>query len=73
MKAHSQRLVQGPSLRRTFANNVGTQYRSAIYVTDEEQRAAAEVAKRDYQAQLSAAGGTISTEIRAPGAWRFRV
>jgi peptide-methionine (S)-S-oxide reductase len=46
-------------------NDVGTQYRSAIYVADEEQRVAAEASKRDYQAQLSAAGrGTISTEIR---------
>jgi peptide-methionine (S)-S-oxide reductase len=46
-------------------NDVGTQYRSAIYVTDKEQQAAAEASKRVYQAQLTAAGrGTITTEIR---------
>jgi peptide-methionine (S)-S-oxide reductase len=46
-------------------NDVGTQYRSAIYVTDKEQAEAAEASKRSYQAQLSAAGrGTITTEIR---------
>ena len=46
-------------------NDVGTQYRSAIYVTDKEQAEAAEASKRAYQAQLSAAGrGTITTEIR---------
>jgi peptide-methionine (S)-S-oxide reductase len=45
-------------------NDVGTQYRSAIYVTDEEQRRAAEDSKRLYQAHLTAAGrGMISTEI----------
>ena len=47
-------------------NDVGTQYRSVIYVTDAEQRAAAEQSQRSYQARLSAAGrGTITTEIAA--------
>jgi len=46
-------------------NDVGTQYRSAIYTTDPEQRAVAEESKRAYQARLTAAGlGQITTEIR---------
>ena len=46
-------------------NDVGTQYRSAIYVSDAAQRSAAEASKRAYQARLSAAGhAAISTEIR---------
>jgi peptide-methionine (S)-S-oxide reductase len=45
--------------------DIGTQYRSAIYVADESQRDAAEVSSRAYQARLSAAGhGAITTEIR---------
>jgi len=38
---------------------VGTQYRSAIYVLDAEQKQEAEDSKRKYQARLSAAGGGL--------------
>ena len=45
-------------------NDVGTQYRSGIYVFSDAQRRAAEASKAAYQAQLSAAGhGAITTEI----------
>jgi peptide-methionine (S)-S-oxide reductase len=45
-------------------NDVGTQYRSGIYVTSLEQRRAAEESLRSYQARLDKAGyGTITTEI----------
>ena len=45
-------------------NDVGTQYRSGIYVADAAQRAAAEASRDQFQAVLRAAGyGDITTEI----------
>ena len=45
-------------------NDVGTQYRSAILVTDDAQREAAEASRAAFQRELSAAGyGEITTEI----------
>ena len=45
-------------------NDVGTQYRSGIYVSSEEQREAAEHSLEQYQAALSKQGlPVISTEI----------
>jgi peptide-methionine (S)-S-oxide reductase len=46
-------------------NDLGSQYRSAIYASDAEQRQAAEASRRAFQARLTAAGrGAITTEIR---------
>ena len=47
-------------------NDIGTQYRSGIYVSDEQQRQAAIASRDAYQSRLNAAGlGSISTEIKA--------
>lgn len=46
-------------------NDIGTQYRSAIYATSAAQKAAAEHAKTAYEEKLRTAGfGAITTEIR---------
>jgi len=46
-------------------NDIGSQYRSAIFTFDEEQRQAAVDSKRIFQKALTAAHrGTITTEIR---------
>jgi peptide-methionine (S)-S-oxide reductase len=49
-------------------NDVGTQYRSAIYWANDAQRMAAETSRDRFQAQLTAAGyGEITTEIAPLG------
>jgi peptide-methionine (S)-S-oxide reductase len=47
-------------------NDVGTQYRSAIYVDDDQRRRAAEASRDAYARALAAAGhGAVTTEIAA--------
>ena len=53
-------------------NDVGTQYRSAIYTFSEAQRQAAEMSKAAYQKALAAKGlGSITTEIAPAGEFYF--
>jgi peptide-methionine (S)-S-oxide reductase len=53
-------------------NDVGTQYRSAIYVASPEQRRLAEASRHTYQRALTAAGrGRITTEIADAGEFYY--
>jgi peptide-methionine (S)-S-oxide reductase len=53
-------------------NDAGSQYRSAVYWTGDEQRAAAEASRDAYQRELSAAGyGEITTEIAEAGPFYY--
>jgi peptide-methionine (S)-S-oxide reductase len=53
-------------------NDVGTQYRSAVYWADERQRAAAAASRDRYQAQLERVGyGRITTELAPLGAFYY--
>jgi peptide-methionine (S)-S-oxide reductase len=53
-------------------NDIGTQYRSAIYWYDAAQRAAAEASRDAYQAMLTSAGhGQITTEIAEAGPFYY--
>jgi peptide-methionine (S)-S-oxide reductase len=53
-------------------NDMGTQYRSAIYWANESQRSAAEASREKFQAELSRAGyGQITTEIAELGPFYY--
>jgi peptide-methionine (S)-S-oxide reductase len=53
-------------------NDVGTQYRSGIYVTNDAQAAEAEASREAYQAALSSGGlGRITSEIAPAGPFYF--
>jgi peptide-methionine (S)-S-oxide reductase len=53
-------------------NDVGTQYRSAVYVSSPEQLAAAEATRAAFGERLGAAGyGEISTEIADAGPFYY--
>jgi peptide-methionine (S)-S-oxide reductase len=53
-------------------NDIGTQYRSALYYSTPAQLAAAEASKKSYEGALAAAGhGPITTEIASAGPFYF--
>ena len=53
-------------------NDVGTQYRSAIYTSSDAQQEAAEASRERYQRALTQAGyGAIATEIRPAGPFYY--
>jgi peptide-methionine (S)-S-oxide reductase len=53
-------------------NDVGTQYRSAIYWTNEAQRAVAQSTRDAFAEQLAAAGyGQVTTEIAQAGPFYY--
>src|SRR5207247_9521999 len=61
-----------PTQGNRQGNDVGTQYRSAIYWANEVQRDAAEASRDMYQAELARSGyGEISTEIAEAGPFYY--
>jgi peptide-methionine (S)-S-oxide reductase len=60
--------VHDPTQGMRQGNDVGTQYRSAIYYTDDAQREVAQDAKRVFSAELTSLGyGAVTTEIAPAG------
>ncbi|MXW95391.1 MAG: peptide-methionine (S)-S-oxide reductase MsrA [Acidimicrobiaceae bacterium] len=64
--------MQDPTQGMRQGNDVGTQYRSGIYVYSEAQREAAVASRDRYQASLTAEGfGEITTEIVDAGPFYY--
>jgi peptide-methionine (S)-S-oxide reductase len=64
--------IHDPTQGMRQGNDVGTQYRSAIYYTDEAQRAVAEQAKKVFGAKLDELGyGAITTEVAPLGEFYY--
>jgi len=65
-------VIHDPTTLNRQGNDVGTQYRSGIYVFDEAQRAAAENSRAVFAGRLNAAGwGPITTELLPAPAFYF--
>ncbi|MBT8241944.1 MAG: peptide-methionine (S)-S-oxide reductase MsrA [Acidimicrobiia bacterium] len=61
-----------PTTKNRQGNDIGTQYRSAIYVNSPEQLAVAQASRDAYQKALTDAGyGEISTEIAMAGPYYY--
>ena len=64
--------VHDPTQGMRQGNDVGTQYRSAIYYTDDEQRDTAERARKLFGDQLAGLGyGAITTEVVPAGPFYY--
>ncbi len=64
--------VHDPTQGFRQGNDVGTQYRSAIYWSDDEQHAVAEKAKAAYERTLQSLGyGAVTTEIAQAGQFYY--
>jgi peptide-methionine (S)-S-oxide reductase len=64
--------IHNPTQGMRQGNDVGTQYRSAIYTYGDAQAEAAAASKASYQKALAAKGlGTITTEIAPAGPFYF--
>ncbi|WP_220811466.1 peptide-methionine (S)-S-oxide reductase MsrA [Pseudomonas paralcaligenes] len=64
--------AHNPTQGMRQGNDIGTQYRSAIYCSDAAQLAAAEASEQRFQAELEKAGlGAITTEIAEAPAFYY--